>query len=154
MSEVPEIHVDPDGPVDVDAVMRQIREYILAHKRQTNPEAAALPHFNGQLNPALYEQLYRAALIHDQLGVSMNVVPSRTPIVGPLLTMFRRKFHELTLYYINQLAQKQITFNTHLLAALNELVRELEAAPPSTTAEMQHEVEALRRQVHALEEKQ
>lgn len=152
MSDVPEVRIDPGEPVDVDAVMRQIREYIVAHKLQTNPEAAALPHFSGQLNSAVYEHLYQAALIHDQLGISMNVVPSRAPIIGGLMTALRRKLHELTLYYVNQLAQKQITFNIHILGAVNGLAHELEAAPPSATAELKREVETLRQQVRALEE--
>ena len=147
MSEIPEIHIDSSGPVDVDAVMRQIREYIVAHKQQTNPAAAVLPHFDGQLNPAIYEHLYHAAMVHDQLGISLNVVPSQVPIIGWLITAFRRKFHELTVYYLNQLAQKQITFNTHILGAVNGLVHELETAPPTASTEIQGEAEALRRPV-------
>jgi hypothetical protein len=129
MSDQPEIHVAENGPVDVDAIMRQIREHLLARKGQSG--SAAIPQFNGRFDPALYDHLYRARLMQDQFSIQQNVIPSRVPLIGPLLTFVRRQLHGLTLYYVNQLAQKQITFNTHVLGVLTTLIQELDATPVS-----------------------
>jgi len=152
MSEQPEIHIAADGPIDVDVVMQQIREYLLARKSQSSSDGAAVPHFNGRFNPMVYEQLYRANLVYDQLYITRNVIPSRVPIVGPMLSLLRRKLHELILYYVNQLAQKQITFNLHLLNAVNALVQELESLSVAEITDLQHKVGALRQQIEILEE--
>ena len=91
-------------------------------------------------------------MLHDQLHVMPHIRTSRVPIIGPLLTALRRKLHELTLFYVYQLAQKQITVNTHLLGALNALVRDLEELPSAEDA--QREIEALRQRLQTLEGRQ
>jgi hypothetical protein len=153
MPDHTEIHIDEDGPVDVDAVMRQIREYILARKAADGGTANAPPAFEGRFDPALYEHLHYATLLHDQLYLKPQVIPSRVPIVGPLLTLLKRKLHEVTLFYTDQLAQKQATVNGHVLGALNTLVRELEERSEADLSELRREVEALRERVRALEGK-
>jgi hypothetical protein len=152
MAESFEINIPDEGQVDVEAVMRQVREYILARRRTDSSELQVLPHFEGQLNPQVYEHLYHATLLHDQVNVLANVIPSRVPIVGPVLTLARRKLHEVTLYYVHQLAQKQITFNAHILGAVNALTQEVEAAPPSEFTKLRQEVEVLRQQLKKFEE--
>jgi hypothetical protein len=153
MTDLPKIQIDPNQPVDVEAVMRQIRTYIVARRNPAGLEpSVALPRFDGRLDAAIYEQLYHAALIHDQLNLSANAVPSRRPIVGWLMTLVRRKFHELVVYYVNQLAQKQITFNRHILGAVNGLVQEVEKLSPPDLADMSHDQKALRQQASEEEE--
>jgi hypothetical protein len=153
MSEQPEIYIPEEGPVDVEAVMRQIRTYIVARRNMTGPAAdVALPSFEGRLDAAIYEQLYHAALIHDQLSLSINVIPSHLPLIGRFVTLFRRKFHELVIYYVNQLAQKQIVFNRHLLNAVNGLTQEVERLSPAEFEAVQKDTEVLRQQSVARDE--
>ena len=155
MSDVPEIQLDPDRPVDVEAVMRQIRAYIIAHRRTAgSAENIEMPAFDGRLDPAIYEQLYHATMVHDQISLSIHVVPSRTPIVGRFIDLARYKVHELVLYYVNQLAQKQMMFNRHLLGAVNGLVQEIERLSPAEFEALQQDVAALRRQTTPGSERQ
>jgi len=152
MHEPLKLLVNEQDEVDVDAIMRQIREYILARKAAAGGTAGPLPRFEGRFDPMVYEHLYHAAMLHDQLHVTPLVRTSRAPIIGPLLTALRRKLHELTLFYVYQLAQKQITVNTHLLGAMNALVRDMEDAPQAE--ETQREIEALRQRLEAIEGRQ
>ena len=150
MTDLPEIHIDPDHPVDVEAVMRQIRSYIITHRNAAGPVSdMEPPPSDGRLGAAFYEQLYHAALIHDQLSSSINVIPSRVPIVGRFVTLARRQFHELVVYYVNQLAQKQIVFNRNILGAVNRLVEEIEQLSPAEIAALQQDLETLRQQMTA-----
>jgi hypothetical protein len=150
MSEQPEIHIPEDGPVDVEAVMRQIRAHIVARRNAAGVASdVALPSFEGRLNAAIYEQLYHAALIHDQLSLSINVIPSRAPLIGQFVTLFRRKFHELVVYYVNQLAQKQIVFNRNVLGAVSSLAQEVERLSPSDLDAVRQDLEALHQQITA-----
>jgi hypothetical protein len=122
-----ELNVNEEGPVDVEAVMRQIREYILARDpNKPAGERAPVLNFDGPLAPAIYEHLYHANVLRTHLTVAPLVVPSTVPIVGKWLTLVRGKLHELALFYVNQLAQKQGTINAHAVAVLNDLVREVE----------------------------
>jgi hypothetical protein len=153
MSEPPEIHIAEADPVNVEAVMRQIRAHIVARRNLTGATpAVVLPSFEGRLDAAIYEQLYHAALIHDQLSLSINVIPSHMPLVGQFVTFFRRKFHELVTYYVNQLAQKQIMFNRHILGAVNGLVQEVERLSPTELEGVRRDSEAVRQQVTARDE--
>jgi hypothetical protein len=153
MFEQPEIHIPEDGPVDVEAVMRQIRAHIVARRNTAGVASdVALPTFEGRLNAAIYEQLYHAALIHDQLYLSINVAPSHTPLLGRFITLLRRKFHELVAYYVNQMAQKQIVFNRHILGAVNGLVQEVEALAPAGIDAARQKSEAVRQQTAAPDE--
>lgn len=148
MTDLPEIQIESDQPVDVEAVMRQIRAYIVARRNMAGPDSdIALPSFEGRLDAAIYEHLYHAALIHDQLTLSINVIPSHTPLVGRFVTLFRRKLHELVTYYVNQLAQKQITFNRHILGAVNGLVQEVETLAPAELDAARQEREAVPQQL-------
>ncbi len=148
MTDLPEIQIDPDRPVDVEAVMRQIRAYIVARRNMAGPTSdVELPAFDGRLDAAIYEHLYHAALIHDQISLAINVVPSQTPIIGRVISLFRRKFHELVVYYVNQLAQKQIVFNRHLLGAVNGLTQEVEKLSPSEIDAVRQDLAALRQQI-------
>lgn len=112
--------------VDIEAIMQEIRQRILAKKGE---RGAAVPHIlvQGKRLPAeFYEHLYYAGMAYDQIDPKMNVTTVNIPIVGRLIEMVRTKLHELVLYYINQSAVQQIKVNHHLLQALSILSEELE----------------------------
>ena len=75
----------------------------------------------------------------------MELPETSIPILGRLWTALRRQFHNLALFYVNQLAAKQIAFNKRLVALASEVVRELEALPTAAeVAELRQEIERLR----------
>ncbi|HSM56035.1 MAG TPA: hypothetical protein VK879_07775 [Candidatus Sulfomarinibacteraceae bacterium] len=134
MAEEKEMQVEE---VDIEAIMQQIREQILARK-EASAAGGALPlKISGKrFPPEFYEHIYQAGLAYDQVQVNMYVSKSSIPVLGPAVEWLRGKLHELVLYYVNQLAAKQITYNTHLLRAVSILAEELESLPaPDQTEE-------------------
>lgn len=116
--------------VDIEAIMQQIRVQILARKEATTSGSASPLKISGKrFPPEFYEHLYQAGLAYDEVQVDMYVSKSSLPILGPAVEWLRSKLHELVLYYVNQLAAKQITFNTHMLRAVSVMAEELESLP-------------------------
>lgn len=104
--------------VDIEAIMQDIRRQILERKL---PGAAQVPLSGHKLPPAFYEHLYEASLIQSQLGVKIDVTKSAVPLIGGLIDRVRAQFHQLVIFYINQVATQQAQVNNHLLAALAAL---------------------------------
>lgn len=116
-----------DEPVDIELIMQEIRQKILAEKG-ANSDAPAIP-INGDRFPReFYEHLYHAGLAYDQIGVKMLVTPVNIPIVGKLIERFRTALHTLVLYYVNQVTAQQTKVNYHLLQAISIVSQELEEA--------------------------
>ena len=109
--------------VDIEAIMDEIRAQIQERRHETT--AAATPgdsqHYHGPLPAEFYDALVKAEEINAQLQPKMTITGSSIPIFGPIVQSFRRSFHELVLFYVNQLASNQIQYNTHLLSALSLL---------------------------------
>lgn len=131
-----EIH-DPE--IDPAQIMEQIRERIrrrqeeLGYSRQVFPTfgAAAYPGEpeGEEYDPDLYYHLRQANGHYYQLGVELTFVPSprsRIPLLGPLWDRIRREAHYLVLFYVNKLAQRQITVNRHLVSTLNRMARQIQ----------------------------
>lgn len=119
--------LEPDQEVDVEEIMKGIRARILAQQSDLPAFVETLVDVSGKrFSPEFYEHLYQANLAHNQVGVNILVTPVRLPIVGPLIEGFRRKLHQLVLFYVNQVAAQQREVNTHLLQALSLMARELD----------------------------
>jgi hypothetical protein len=83
------------------------------------------------------------AMHPNALKIKPDVRPSTTPLIGGFMRRVRAAFHNLTLFYLNQIAQKQTTVNQvygQRLVQLSQLV-----------VEQQQEIIALRAQVAALQ---
>ena len=114
--------------VKVEAIMRDIRGQILARKAAEGSETAArIPLQGNLLPPDFYEHLYQAEMGYDQLQVRANVQPSTLPLIGGLVTRLKHELHRLVIYYVNQLAEKQVEVNRQLLKALAILAETVEA---------------------------
>lgn len=114
-------------PVNIEEIMQQIRQQILAKKDAVRAVGAPVVTLTGErFSPEFYEHLYQANLIYDQIGVKLFVTKSQLPIIGPLVEKIRYKLHELVLFYVNKMAAEQIQFNTHILQAVNLLAQQLE----------------------------
>lgn len=117
--------------VKIEEIMKEIRAQIVAkNDAQTAGQGGAgvAVNLTGKRLPAdFYEHLYLARLSYNQLNIKRHVTRSTVPLIGPLLDKLRGALHELVLFYVNQLAAKQIAMNTHLLQALSLLSEEIEA---------------------------
>lgn len=117
-----------ETPINIEAIMQQIRREILAQQAAIGTDGRPLVSIEGRrLPPEFYEHLVDAALVHDKIGVRLHVTPVNLPLIGPLLATLRTKLHELVIYYVNQVAERQLEFNRHLLQAVNLLAQQLEA---------------------------
>ena len=120
--------MNEEGDVNVEELMQQIRRQILEKKAAESADDAArrVPVGGARLPADFYDHLYQAGLSYNQIHAQEHVVPSTVPLLGPLLDRLRRKFHELSLFYVNKMAGQQIAVNMHLLRALSILSEALE----------------------------
>ena len=65
----------------------------------------------------LYAALEQAARAYDQIWVTAEITPSR----WPLLNRIKKSFHQLVIFYVNRLGERQIKFNDRILRAANLL---------------------------------
>ncbi|MCA9936316.1 MAG: hypothetical protein H6662_04145 [Ardenticatenaceae bacterium] len=122
--------------INIEEIMQQIRQEILLKQATLDKDGSPLINLAGKrLNPEFYEHLYYAALTHDEIGVKLYVTKVNVPIIGPIIEKIRTKIHELVIYYVNQIAEQQLTFNRHILQAVNAMAQSLE----TETAQSDHE---------------
>ena len=116
------------GVNDVQAILQEVAQQIAAKKDIIAPKGkqSAKTTTGGKLPPEFYEQLEAAEQLHNQIGIKLQIVPSSTPIIGPLLDRIRYNLHELVLFYVNKLAAEQVCFNSYLLQAVRMLAEEVE----------------------------
>ncbi|MCP4423328.1 MAG: hypothetical protein GY803_02440 [Chloroflexi bacterium] len=113
--------------VNIEEIMREIRADILAKRAVVGSGGEPLVPTSGKrLPPEFYEHMYQAALAYENVGVKMHVTKVNIPLLGGVIEWLRSKLHELTLYYVNQVASQQIEVNYHLLRALAIASQELE----------------------------
>jgi hypothetical protein len=113
-----------EADVDIEAIMQDIRQQILSQRRVGKGD---LPVAGRRFSPAFYEQLYQVGLMQSEIGVTMQVTKSNVPLVGTLIDKVRAKFHQLMLFYAEQVVAQQLPVNEHLLQAVTLLSQELEA---------------------------
>ncbi|MGC8780464.1 MAG: hypothetical protein ACP5UQ_06325 [Anaerolineae bacterium] len=131
--------------IDVEVIMRQIREHLAQQRGGQPPAEAERP--GAAFDVSFYEELHAANQDYDRLYVAPYLTPSRLPVLGGLWQRVRAVFHGLVVFYVNRLAEAQMRFNAHAVRVLNEIVRTLDQAD---TAD---EMARLTRRVEALEER-
>ncbi len=123
---------------------------VTAHSPSTPPaptasSAVPLPPTDwpsDDLAPAWPNEPIENAMRPDTLKLKIDVRPSPAPLVGGLLRRVRAAFHNLTLFYLQQIGQKQTGINQiygERLLQLTDLVQQ-----------QQQQIDALRAQVAAL----
>jgi hypothetical protein len=119
---------DIQDPINIEEIMQQIRREILESQALLGKDGQPLVSVEGEtLPPEFYEHLYHAGMSYNQIGVKMLVTPVNIPLVGSIVEKLRIKVHQLVLFYVNQIADQQIEFNTHILQAVNTLAEHVEA---------------------------
>lgn len=149
-----EIH-DPE--IDPARIMERIRERIrrrreeLGYPRQVFPtfDAAAYPcePEGEQYDADLYYHLRQANELYYQIGVEVSLAPSpatQLPFLGRLWQRVRREAHNLVLFYLGKLVQRQVRVNRHLVSVLNRMTVRLQ--------EQQREIQRLNEELRQLRE--
>ncbi len=152
MENLIEIH-DPE--IDPAQIMEQIRARIQRRREELGYPRVVFPTFGAAAYPGepegeeydadLYYHLRRANQQYHQLGVEMVLAPSprsRIPLIGPLWDRIRREAHNLVLFYVNKLAQRQLIVNRHLVSTLNRMAVQLQ--------EQQRQIRALQEELRKL----
>ncbi len=147
-----EIH-DPE--IDPAQIMEQIRERIQRRREELGYPRQVFPTFGAAAYPGepegedydadLYYHLRQANQHYHQLGVEMVLAPSprsRIPLIGPWWDRVRREAHQLVLFYVNRLAQRQVTVNRHLVSTLNRMAVQIQ--------EQQRQIRALQDELRKL----
>jgi hypothetical protein len=111
--------ISSEEAVDIEAIMAEIRVQIQEKRNAATVDAS--PGFGGPLPAEFYEALIKAEQATAHLQPKMVLTDSSLPIIGPLVNRFRYNFHELVLFYVNNLASNQIQFNTQVIRALTLL---------------------------------
>lgn len=145
-----------DPEIDPEQIMARIRERIerrreeLGYPRREFPTfgAAAYPgEPEGEaFDPDLYHHLRRANALYHELDVRDALGPSpatRIPVLGRLWGRVRREAHNLVLFYLGKLAQRQVAVNRHVVSTLNRMAVQMEEQRRRLSA-LEEEIERLR----------
>lgn len=116
----------PEAEVNVEAIMQQIRQQIIARRAEVNPDGGEIFVTGKRFPPEVYEHLYNARIALEESYVPVLVSKSGVPVIGPLIEWVRGKLHELVIFYVNQSAARQTAASNHLLQALSLMAQELE----------------------------
>lgn len=116
----------PEAEVNVEAIMQQIRQQIIARRAEVDPDGRDIIVTGKRFPPEVYEHLYNARIALEESYVPVLVSKSGVPIIGPLIEWVRGKLHELVIFYVNQSAARQVAASNHLLKALSLMAQELE----------------------------
>ncbi len=112
---------------NIEAIMQSIRGHVLANESAFSAGEPG-PKSPGKVLPSeFYEHLHQASRTYDQIYTQLDLGPTNVPIMGGVFQTVRRKLHELVLFYVNQMAAKQINVNQHLLRTVNILAEEIES---------------------------
>ncbi len=84
--------------------------------------------------------LDQATQYYDQLYITPEITDSSIP----LLTRIKQSFHQLTLFYVNKLGEKQTRFNDRILRVVNPVAQK--------QAEQEAEIAALKEQIAQLQQ--
>lgn len=144
---IEQLQIDEENP-DVQEIMLQIRRVIAQQKLglESVREESQRP---GRLSQPVYDHLFQALGAYDQTRVEAYLSPSTVPLIGPLWQRLRRLAHNLVLFYLDRLSDRQIHFNEQLIRALEGLVHDLETEP--SPAALQEQITVLREQLAELQ---
>jgi hypothetical protein len=139
--------------VSVEQLLEQIQRHLDARQSTPGSHVAALRH-GDRFSETVYDALDEAGLVMDSIHVQPTLTPPHLPLIGGLWQQVREQAHVLVVFYVNRLAGLQGVFNREVVAALSQLVRDLDrggrANPEDEIGALRAEVAALRMQVEQL----
>jgi hypothetical protein len=139
----------------IEELLIRIQHHLDAKKGVKPKTASPLRYASVQsFSKDVYNHLDEASVVLDGIQVESFLSPSKPPLIGGLWQRVRLAAHNLVLFYVNQLAGMQKTFNQEILEALTSLVSDLDtrhqAGCPNEIHKLRDEVGELRAQVEAL----
>lgn len=130
-----------DEQVSPAALMAEIRQRLARRYPDGDAGAVSFPAYEIADTPpefptdipyafSLYYHLQRVYELYPNADTAPLLAPSpatRLPILGRLWAQVRREAHNLILFYVNRHLAHETAVNRHLVAALGEMTRQLEA---------------------------
>jgi len=130
-----------DEQVSPAALVAEIRQRLAQRYPEGDAEAVSFPAYELADAPpdfppdipysfSLYYHLQRAYELYPAADTAPLLAPSpatRVPLLGRLWVQVRREAHNLILFYVNRHLAHETAVNRHLIAAMSELTRQLEA---------------------------
>jgi hypothetical protein len=117
----------PEGDVDIESIMAEIRRQLLSRNVGPGQSGVSVPLSGERFSPEFYERLYLTGLASNEMHIYLDVAPSNAPLIGPLIDRLRRAFHQLVLFYVHKVVERQADVNRNMLSAISTLSVELEA---------------------------
>ena len=99
-------------------------------------------------NAQLLSALTQATECYDQLYVDADITDTSLP----LFTRVKQSFHQLVLFYVNKLGEKQTRFNDRILRVVNPLVQK-QLQQETEIAELKAQIAQLQTKISELEQK-
>ena len=142
------------GPVDIEVVMGQIRDYLAMKHGVTRARSPMQTPSSRILAPETYDELYQADLTFDKLHIAPYLTRVNIPILGALWQKLRGGLHNIAIFYVNRLAEAQMRFNGHTVRTLDEIVRGIDAdMTPDKVEQLERKVRELEARLVALEQR-
>jgi hypothetical protein len=142
------------GPVDIEVVMGQIRDYLAKKHGGTRARSPMQTASSRILAPETYDELYQANQTFDKLYIAPYLTPVNIPVLGALWQKLRGGLHSIAVFYVNRLAEAQMRFNGHTVRVLNEIVRGIDVdTTPDKLEQMERKVRELEARLVALEQR-
>lgn len=137
--------------VNIEAIMRQIREQLALKHGTQPPPSRDLP--GAIFDADFYDELYQANQTFDRLYVVPYLTPSKVPLIGGLWQRVRLALHGLAVFYVNRLAEAQMRFNTHAIRVINRVVETADNNEnPDKLARLEQRIQELEARLQQLEQ--
>ncbi|MBI2862515.1 MAG: hypothetical protein HYX89_06825 [Chloroflexi bacterium] len=137
------------GGLDIERIMTEIRQRAAAFRGEEVAETPIRFQEAGDLDEAIARELHQASVVARPAEVEYSI-GWRTPILGQLWALVRRRLHQEMRIYLGIQASRQYTFNSSIVRALGKLLEELGRLG---LRDQQREVAQLRERVAELEER-
>lgn len=146
--------------VDIEEIMAAVRAGLISRKgvsedRLLGEDEAARAGPARTFGEEVYRGLHQAKVISGGLQVDYKV-GYRTPILGQMWAVVRRRIHQEIRIYIDALARQQTSFNGHVIRALSRVVEGIDRRAADEQAARQAQqaaIEELRGEVALLSER-
>ncbi len=140
-----------DGPVDIEVIMEQIRDYLArkhGRERVRPPQRAVAGRI---LDHDVYDELFQINHAYDQTFVAPYLTPVNIPLLGRLWQRVRGLAHALVVFYVNRAAEAQARINASVVRVLNGIVSSIDAdQTPERVERLEKRVAELERQLKEL----
>lgn len=149
-----------DPEVNVEEIMARIRERIRQRRAQAGAQGLEYDELvNGRAPVIAADQsdadfnydLRQLQTNADAILISLAMRDRRIPLFNALFYRLELLLHRLVLKYVNQMAGRQVVYNTAAANVISALARRLEQSE-TRAQKLEQETRALRERVDALEQ--